>query len=125
MTVRLDELERDVVSAVEEGLDVATKQKLARARFRDVVVRKVREVFTRVAGQEVETFPAVVGVKAAAEILGVNKPRVGVLREQGRISPLVVADNGPLYRRSDVEKLAKALEAERAERLAKREAKAE
>lgn len=59
------------------------------------------------------------GSKDAADILGVDRPRVWRMEEKGRIKRVGEIAASPLFLREDVERLAGELEAERAERSAR------
>lgn len=64
-------------------------------------------------------LPDLVGLMDAAQMLGVPKPRVYRLEEQGRMpEPVAKLSSGPVYLRSEVQALADQLHEERAERLA-------
>lgn len=118
------EIQEEVSDAIRTALADAQSQKLSRARYVALVLSRVHAVFDR--HQSEDPLPDVVGVTAAAEILGVNKPRIYKLDTQGRMpQPAIVADNGPLYRRQEVERLRDELVVERAERERKRAEQAE
>lgn len=66
-------------------------------------------------------FPPAVGVAEAAEVLGLPKPRIYRLQEQGRMpEPVLELQSGPLFLRAEVEALAAELNTERAERERRR-----
>lgn len=54
-----------------------------------------------------------VGSKVAAEILGVAGPHVSRLRKTGRLPSVPVEGTVPVYRRSDVQALAREIKARR------------
>lgn len=117
--VSIGQIQEEVSEAIQSALSDAQSQKLSRARYVQLVLSRVHAVFAR--HQDEAPLPDVVGVTAAAEILGVNKPRIYKLDAQGRMpKPALSPDNGPLYRRSEVERLRDELVVERAERERKR-----
>lgn len=67
------------------------------------------------------TLPDLVGVAEAADLLGVRKPRIYRLADQGRMpEPLVELAGGPVYLREEVSALAATLQEEREGREARR-----
>jgi electron transfer flavoprotein alpha/beta subunit len=69
------------------------------------------------------SLPIVVGVTRAAEILGIPKPNVSRMRRQGRMPEPLEQDGpgAPVFVRSEVEALARELQAEREARAARGE----
>lgn len=66
-------------------------------------------------------LPPLLGVTEAAEILGVRKPHLYRLRDQGRLpEPVITLMAGQIFLRSDIEVLAAELADERANRGARR-----
>lgn len=59
------------------------------------------------------------GSKDAADIIGVDRPRMWRMEEKGRIKRVAEIAAGPLFLRSDVERLRDELGAERAARSAR------
>lgn len=67
--------------------------------------------------------PTLVGVGEASEMIGLPKPRIARLREQGRMpEPIAELAAGPVWIQPEVEELAATLARERAARTARKEA---
>ena len=68
-------------------------------------------------------LPELLGVTEAAEVLGIRKPHVYRMVDQGRLSAALALKGGQVFLGAPTRTLAAELEAERAGRTARREAR--
>lgn len=113
MQVNGDGLADVVASAIEDS----RRRKLNREMAAKNIIRSV-------SGYLADSYPTLVGVGEAAEMLGLPKPRIARLREQGRMpEPIQELAAGPVWLRSEVKLLAEELAEERRTREARRREK--
>ncbi len=106
-----DELLRLVERTVKDAVRRGTKDPAASA------VTKLKKHLA-----ERPRLPRLLGVTEAAEVLGIRKPHLYRLRDQGRLpEPLLTLMAGQLFSAEEIEALAAELQTERSARATKRE----